>query len=75
MSARRGRGCGVRAVGEGKGIDSMEYRVHQPGYILQLRDDLPDVYAGFYVLPSCGDAFTLAGLGEDETGNLCATST
>jgi hypothetical protein len=53
----------------------MEYRVHQPGDILQLRGDLPDVYAGFYVLLSCGDAFGLAVLGKDEAGNLCATST
>jgi hypothetical protein len=53
----------------------MEYRVHQPGDITQLRDDLPEVYAGFYVLLSCGDRGTLEVLGEDEAGNLCATST
>jgi hypothetical protein len=30
------------------------YRMHRPGDILQLRDDLPEVSTGFYVLLSCG---------------------
>ena len=51
------------------------YRVRQPGDILRLHVPIGDVELDTYVLLSIADRCCLAVLGENNEGNLCATST
>jgi hypothetical protein len=51
------------------------YRPKQPGDILRLQVLIGDVEPDTYVLLSVGDTCCLALLGENEEGQLCATST
>ena len=51
------------------------YRVRQPGDILRLHVVISDVEPDTYVLLSIGERCCLAVLGENQRGDLCATST
>jgi hypothetical protein len=51
------------------------YRPKQPGDILRLHVPIGDIEPDTYVLLSIGDTCCLALLGENEEGQLCATST
>jgi hypothetical protein len=52
-----------------------EYRVKRPGDVLELNFTVHNCEPGYYVLLSIDDFCTLAVLGENDDGNLCATTT
>ena len=52
----------------------MTYKIHKPGDVLRLDYPLQTAEAGLYVLLSCGEEFCLTYAGENENGQLCATT-